>query len=115
MTVGKPMAIMLLARNATVTVCHSKTEHLAHVVAEADVLVAAVGAPELIKGEWVKRGSIVIDVGMNRMEDGKLVGDVEYEPAADRAAWITPVPGGVGPMTVACLISNTVKAARARA
>ncbi|MDJ0766052.1 MAG: bifunctional methylenetetrahydrofolate dehydrogenase/methenyltetrahydrofolate cyclohydrolase FolD [Myxococcota bacterium] len=114
MTVGKPMAMMLLERHATVTVCHSRTEKLAHVVAEADVVIAAVGQAELIKGEWIKRGAVVIDVGINRLEDGALVGDVEFDTASARASWITPVPGGVGPMTVACLISNTLEAAKKR-
>jgi len=112
--VGKPMAIMLLERHASVTICHSRTEKLAHVVAEADVVVAAVGQPALIDGEWIKRGAVVIDVGMNRLEDGSLVGDVGFEIGASRASWITPVPGGVGPMTVACLISNTLQAAESR-
>jgi len=112
--VGKPMALMLLEKHATVTVCHSKTEKLAHIVAEADVVVAATGQPELIKGEWIKKGAAVLDVGINRMEDGTLLGDVEFHTAAVRAAWISPVPGGVGPMTIACLISNTVKAGNAR-
>ena len=112
--VGKPMALMLLQRHATVTICHSRTQKLAHVVAEADVVVAATGHPELIKGEWIKKGAAVIDVGINRMEDGSIKGDVEFDIAATRAAWITPVPGGVGPMTIACLIANTVKAAELR-
>jgi methylenetetrahydrofolate dehydrogenase (NADP+)/methenyltetrahydrofolate cyclohydrolase len=113
--VGKPMAHLLLGRHATVTICHSRTADLAAEVARADVLVAAVGRPELIKGSWIKDGAVVIDVGMNRLEDGRLVGDVEFAAAAPRASWITPVPGGVGPMTVACLIANTVQAARTRA
>jgi methylenetetrahydrofolate dehydrogenase (NADP+)/methenyltetrahydrofolate cyclohydrolase len=113
--VGKPMSLMLLQRHATVTICHSRTQKLAHIVAEADVVVAATGQPELIKGEWIKKGAAVIDVGMNRMEDGSLKGDVEFDIAASRAAWITPVPGGVGPMTIACLIANTIKAAEMRA
>lgn len=112
--VGKPMALMLLEKHATVTICHSKTEKLAHIVAEADVVVAATGQPELIKGEWIKKGATVLDVGINRMEDGSLLGDVEFHTAAVRAAWISPVPGGVGPMTIACLISNTVKAGNLR-
>jgi methylenetetrahydrofolate dehydrogenase (NADP+)/methenyltetrahydrofolate cyclohydrolase len=113
--VGKPMAHLLLQRHATVTICHSRTRDLHQVVARADVLVVAVGKPGVVRGEWVKQGACVIDVGTNRGEEGKLVGDVEFEPAAERAAWITPVPGGVGPMTVACLIENTVRAAFARA
>ena len=113
-TVGKSMAVMLLEKHATVTICHSRTEKLAHVVAEADVVIAATGKPELIKGDWIKRGAVVIDVGINRVEDGTIVGDVEFDTASARASWITPVPGGVGPMTVACLISNTLKAAKER-
>ena len=112
--VGKPMAMMLLERNATVTMCHSRTKKLAHIVQEADVIVAAVGAPEMIKGDWIKRGAAVIDVGINRLEDGRIVGDVEFDSAISHAAWITPVPGGVGPMTIACLVSNTVEAAERR-
>ncbi|HYO70753.1 MAG TPA: bifunctional methylenetetrahydrofolate dehydrogenase/methenyltetrahydrofolate cyclohydrolase FolD [Archangium sp.] len=110
--VGKPMALMLLAADATVTVCHRKS-NLAVEVANADILVAAVGVPELIKGEWIKPGAVVIDVGMNRMPDGKLKGDVEFEKAKERASFITPVPGGVGPMTIAMLMRNTLEAAKA--
>jgi methylenetetrahydrofolate dehydrogenase (NADP+)/methenyltetrahydrofolate cyclohydrolase len=112
--VGKPVALMLLDRNATVTVAHSKTADLAGVCRSADVLVAAVGVPGLIKGDWVKPGAIVIDVGINRLETGKLTGDVDFESAKVRAAAITPVPKGVGPMTVVMLIQNTVAAALAR-
>jgi methylenetetrahydrofolate dehydrogenase (NADP+)/methenyltetrahydrofolate cyclohydrolase len=112
--VGKPMAMMLLERHATVTMCHSRTKKLPHVVQEADVVVAAVGAPELIKGDWIKRGATVIDVGINRLEDGRIVGDVEFDTAVSHASWITPVPGGVGPMTIACLVSNTIEAAERR-
>lgn len=112
--VGKPVSFLLLERNATVTMAHSKTRDLRAACKEADILVAAVGVPELLKGEWVKPGSIVIDVGINRLvdgpRDGKLVGDVEYGAAAERASAITPVPGGVGPMTVAILIHNTLSA-----
>ncbi len=104
--VGKPVAMLLLERHATVTICHSRTRDLAAMVGSADVLIAAVGRPEMIKGEWVKPGAIVIDVGINRV-DGKLIGDVEFEAARRRAAHITPVPGGVGPMTVATLLRNT--------
>jgi methylenetetrahydrofolate dehydrogenase (NADP+)/methenyltetrahydrofolate cyclohydrolase len=108
--VGKPMAVMLLQRNATVTICHSKSDLQAE-VPRADILVVAVGVAELIKGEWVKPGAVVIDVGMNRKADGKLVGDVEFARAAERASHITPVPGGVGPMTIAMLLRNTLDAA----
>jgi methylenetetrahydrofolate dehydrogenase (NADP+)/methenyltetrahydrofolate cyclohydrolase len=110
--VGKPMAAMLLEKHATVTVAHSRTQDLAAEVARADILVAAIGKPELLKGAWVKEGAVVIDVGMNRLEDGRLVGDVEYAAAAKRASAITPVPGGVGPMTRAMLLVNTVDLAR---
>jgi methylenetetrahydrofolate dehydrogenase (NADP+)/methenyltetrahydrofolate cyclohydrolase len=112
--VGKPAALMLLERHATVTVCHSRTKNLAHMVAEADILVVAAGRSGLIKGQWVKRDAVVIDVGINRLDDGTIVGDLEFEEAASRASWITPVPGGVGPMTIAMLISNTVEAANTR-
>ncbi|HET9555242.1 MAG TPA: bifunctional methylenetetrahydrofolate dehydrogenase/methenyltetrahydrofolate cyclohydrolase FolD [Anaeromyxobacteraceae bacterium] len=110
--VGKPQAAMLLERHATVTLAHSRTADLAAEVARADVLVAAVGKAEMIKGAWVKPGAVVIDVGMNRGADGKLVGDVEFAEASKRAAAITPVPGGVGPMTIAMLLANTVELAR---
>ncbi len=105
--VGKPVALMLLARNATVTLCHSRTRDLADEVRRAQVVVAAVGKPRLIRGDWISAGAAVIDVGINRVE-GKLVGDVEFEAAKERAAVITPVPGGVGPLTVAMLIRNTI-------
>ena len=108
--VGKPVASLLLARNATVTVCHSRTRDLAAVCREADVLVAAVGRPRLITGDMVKEGATVIDVGMNRTDDG-LLGDVDFDTAAPRARAITPVPGGVGPMTIAMLLKNTLRAA----
>lgn len=110
--VGKPMALLLLERNATVTVCHSRTRDLEGEIRRADVVVAAVGRPELVKGSWIKEGAVVIDVGMNRLPGGKLVGDVEFGPALERAAFVTPVPGGVGPMTVATLMANTLQAAR---
>jgi methylenetetrahydrofolate dehydrogenase (NADP+)/methenyltetrahydrofolate cyclohydrolase len=110
--VGKPMALMLLAADATVTVCHRKS-NLEAEVANADIVVAAVGVPELIKGAWLKPGAVVIDVGMNRMPDGKLKGDVEFEAAKQKASFITPVPGGVGPMTIAMLMRNTLEAAKA--
>jgi methylenetetrahydrofolate dehydrogenase (NADP+)/methenyltetrahydrofolate cyclohydrolase len=111
--VGKPVAMMLLERHATVVMCHSRTADLAAEVARGDIVVVAVGAPGLVRGEWIKPGAVVLDVGMNRI-DGRLVGDVEYEPAAARASWITPVPGGVGPMTVAMLLSNTYRARLSR-
>jgi methylenetetrahydrofolate dehydrogenase (NADP+)/methenyltetrahydrofolate cyclohydrolase len=111
--VGKPMAAMLLERHATVTIAHSRTEDLAAEVGRADVLVAAIGKAEIVKGAWVKAGAVVIDVGMNRKADGKLCGDVEYAEAEKRAAAITPVPGGVGPMTIAMLLVNTLELARA--
>lgn len=110
--VGKPMAVMLLERHATVTIAHSRTADLAAEVGRADILVAAIGKAELVKGAWVKEGAVVIDVGMNRRDDGKLVGDVEYAAAAARASAITPVPGGVGPMTRAMLLVNTIALAR---
>lgn len=112
--VGRPMALELLMAGCTVTVCHSATLDLASHVAQADIVVAAVGRPELVKGEWIKTGAIVIDVGINRLADGRLVGDVEFAAARERAAWITPVPGGVGPMTVATLLANTLEAAQRR-
>ncbi len=109
--VGKPVALMLLERHMTVTVCHSRTRDLAAEVGRADVLVAAVGVPELVKGAWIRPGAVVVDVGINRRPEGGLVGDVEFDAAAERASWITPVPGGVGPMTIAMLLRNTVEAA----
>ena len=112
--VGKPMAQLLLAAHATVTIAHSRTKDLAAVCREADVLVAAVGKAKIIEGDWVKPGATVIDVGMNRTPEGKLCGDVDTEAALGRAAWVTPVPGGVGPMTIACLLGNTLTAAKAR-
>jgi methylenetetrahydrofolate dehydrogenase (NADP+) / methenyltetrahydrofolate cyclohydrolase len=112
--VGKPMALLLLERHATVTIAHSRTQDLAGEVGRADVVVAAIGRAELIKGSWIKPGATVIDVGMNRLPDGKLKGDVEFAPAAERARAITPVPGGVGPMTIAYLLKNTLTAARAQ-
>jgi methylenetetrahydrofolate dehydrogenase (NADP+)/methenyltetrahydrofolate cyclohydrolase len=112
--VGKPVAHLLLARNATVTICHSRTRDLAAVCRSADILVAAVGRPRMIAGDWVKPGAAVLDVGINRTDDG-LVGDVDFAPAAERAALITPVPRGVGPMTIALLLRNTLEAARMQA
>ena len=108
--VGKPMAHLLMERNATVTVCHSKTQNLEEELARADVLVAAIGKPEFIKGEWLKNGAVVVDVGINRTVDGKLVGDVDFASAFDKASYITPVPGGVGPMTITTLLKNTLTA-----
>jgi methylenetetrahydrofolate dehydrogenase (NADP+)/methenyltetrahydrofolate cyclohydrolase len=113
--VGKPMAALLLNADATVTVCHSKTKDLAAAVGRADLVVAAVGRAEMIRGDWIKPGAVVIDVGINRQETGKLLGDVEFAAAAARASAITPVPGGVGPMTIAMLLANTVAAATGRA
>jgi methylenetetrahydrofolate dehydrogenase (NADP+)/methenyltetrahydrofolate cyclohydrolase len=110
--VGKPVAIMLMKRNATVTICHTKTRNLPAKVSSADILVVAAGKPKAIKGEWIKEGAVVIDVGINRLENGKLCGDVDFESAERRAGYITPVPGGVGPMTIAMLLSNTVRAAK---
>ena len=112
--VGKPVAALLLAENATVTTCHSRTRNLSEVCRRADVLIAAVGRPEMVKGDWIKPGATVIDVGINRTEHG-LVGDVEFASAAEVARLITPVPGGVGPMTIAMLLGNTLRAARAQA
>jgi len=112
--VGKPIAAMLLERNATVTLAHSRTSELAARVAEAEVVIAAVGRAELIRGDWIRPDAVVIDIGINRGSDGKLVGDVEFAAAAARARAITPVPGGVGPMTIAMLLANTLAAAEAR-
>lgn len=110
--VGRPMALELLAERCTITVCHSKTKNLADKAKNADVLVVAIGKAEYVSGDWIKKGAIVIDVGMNRLENGKLVGDVNFAEASQQAAWITPVPGGVGPMTVATLLENTLLAAQ---
>jgi methylenetetrahydrofolate dehydrogenase (NADP+)/methenyltetrahydrofolate cyclohydrolase len=111
MLVGKPLAALLLARHGTVTICHSRTRDLAAVVGEAEIVVAAVGVAGLVKGAWIRPGATVLDVGINRNEAGKLVGDVETAAAAERAGAITPVPGGVGPMTIAMLLRNTIIAA----
>ncbi len=111
--VGKPTALMLLERHATVTIAHSRTRDLAGEVERAEILVAAIGKAEMVKGAWIREGAVVIDVGMNRLPGGKLVGDVEYEQASRRASAITPVPGGVGPMTRAMLLVNTMELARA--
>jgi len=110
--VGKPVAAMCLAQHATVTICHSRTRDLAAKVGQADVLIAAVGQPEMIKGAWIKKGAVVIDVGVNRVGEKKLVGDVEFAAASERASAITPVPGGVGPMTITMLLYNTVESAK---
>jgi len=112
--VGKPMALLLLAADATVTVAHSRTEDLAGECRRADVLVAAVGRPEMVRGDWIKPGAAVIDVGINRLADGRLAGDCAYDECVAVAGTITPVPGGVGPMTIACLLDNTVRAAVTR-
>lgn len=108
--VGKPAALLLLQENATVTICHSRTKDLKKELIDADIIVAAVGVPHLVKGDMVKEGAVVIDVGINRSEDGKLLGDVDFDGAAQKAGFITPVPGGVGPMTIAMLLSNTLEA-----
>jgi len=110
--VGKPMLQCLLSKNATVTVCHSRTKDLASVVREADIVVAAIGKPNFITGDMIKEGAAIIDVGINRMDDGKLLGDVNFAEAEPKASYITPVPGGVGPMTIAMLVENVVKAAK---
>ena len=109
---GKPMGQLLLAENCTVTQCHSRTKDLPAMCAQADILIAAVGRAKMVKGGWIKKGAIVIDVGINRLDDGKLCGDVDFAEAAVVARAITPVPGGVGPMTIACLLQNTVRAAQ---
>ncbi len=110
--VGKPMAMLLLHKSGTVTICHSKTKNLKEICLGADILVAAVGRANLITGDMIKEGAVVIDVGMNRLENGKLCGDVEFESASQKASYITPVPGGVGPMTIAMLMRNTLTAAK---
>ena len=109
--VGKPMAHLLLQRDCTVTLCHSRTVDLPNVVAQADIVIAAVGRPEMVDKAWVKAGAVVVDVGINRLDDGRLVGDVAFEQVAETASWLTPVPGGVGPMTIAMLMHNTVRLA----
>ena len=109
--VGRPMALLLLNADATVTVCHSKTQNLKEMCAQADILVAAIGKPNFVTADMVKDGAVVIDVGINRLSDGKLCGDVDFENVKEKTAYITPVPGGVGPMTIAMLLTNTVNAA----
>jgi methylenetetrahydrofolate dehydrogenase (NADP+)/methenyltetrahydrofolate cyclohydrolase len=109
--VGRPMTFELMLAGCTTTSCHKFTRDLPAVIGQGDIVIVAVGRPGLIKGEWIKPGAVVIDVGINRMPDGRLVGDVQFDAAAERASWITPVPGGVGPMTVATLMQNTVEAA----
>lgn len=110
--VGKPVAIMLLERHATVTICHSRTAQLKDEVSRGDIVVAAIGKAAMIRGDWIKPGAVVIDVGINRLPSGKLSGDVEFESAKERASYITPVPGGVGPMTICMLLFNTLRAAK---
>jgi len=116
--VGLPVSMLLLKRNATVTICHSRSRDLPAITRRADILIAAVGRAEMVKGDWVKPGAVVIDVGINRVDDPaakrgyRLVGDVDFEQVKEVAGWITPVPGGVGPMTIAMLLSNTVRAAK---
>jgi methylenetetrahydrofolate dehydrogenase (NADP+)/methenyltetrahydrofolate cyclohydrolase len=112
--VGRPAALELLMRGATVTICHSRTRNLIDHVRRADILVAGIGKPEFVKGDWIKPGAVMLDVGINRLPSGKLVGDVDFAAASERAAYITPVPGGVGPMTIAMLIQNTLEAYRLR-
>jgi len=103
---------MLLARHATVTLCHSRTAHLREEVGRGEILIVAIGRAGFVRGDWVKPGAVVIDVGVNRLPTGKLIGDVEFESAKERAAWISPVPGGVGPMTICMLLYNTLRAAK---
>ena len=110
--VGRPMALELLMARCTVTVCHSATRDLPRIVRDGDIVVAAAGKPHFVRGDWIRDGAIVVDVGINRTADGKLAGDVEFDAARERASWITPVPGGVGPMTIATLLANTLRAAQ---
>lgn len=110
--VGKPLALMLLQRNATVTICHSKTKDLPAVCREAELLLVAIGKAKFVTADMVREGAVVVDVGMNRLPDGKVVGDVDFEPVSQKAGWISPVPGGVGPMTIAMLLDNTVESAK---
>ena len=110
--VGKPMAMLMLHKNATVTICHSRTKNIEEKIKNADIVIAAVGIPKFVKGNMVKDGALVIDVGINRMSDGKLCGDVDFDEVSKKASFITPVPGGVGPMTISMLMQNTLKAAK---
>ncbi len=110
--VGKPMAMLMLHKNATVTICHSRTKNIEEKIKKADIVIAAVGIPKFVKGDMVKDGALVIDVGINRMSDGKLCGDVDFDEVSKKASFITPVPGGVGPMTISMLMQNTLKAAK---
>ena len=110
--VGKPMIQCMLNKNSTVTVCHSRTQNIGEIIKEADIVIAAIGKPNFVKADMVKDGAVVIDVGINRLEDGTITGDVDYENVAPKASFITPVPGGVGPMTIAMLLNNVVKAAK---
>ena len=110
--VGKPMIQCMLNKNSTVTVCHSRTQNIGEVIKEADIVIAAIGKPNFVKADMVKDGAVVIDVGINRLDDGTITGDVDYEKVAEKASYITPVPGGVGPMTIAMLLNNVVKAAK---
>jgi methylenetetrahydrofolate dehydrogenase (NADP+)/methenyltetrahydrofolate cyclohydrolase len=110
--VGRPVGLLLMHRNATITVCHSRTRDIEAVCREGDILIAAIGRPRFVTAEMVKEGAAVIDVGINRLPDGKLVGDVDYEAVSKKAGWITPVPGGVGPMTIAMLLQNTLESAK---
>ena len=112
--VGKPMAMLLLHKNATVTICHSRTKNLAEICRRADILVAAVGRAKFVTADMIKDGAVVIDVGMNRLESGKLCGDVDYDGCFEKAGYITPVPGGVGPMTIAMLMKNTLTSAKVK-
>lgn len=112
--VGKPMGLLLLQHSATVTLCHSKTVNLPGILSQADIVVAAIGKPHFVQGSWLKPGVVALDVGINRLDNGKLVGDFDFDSAAQKAAFITPVPGGVGPMTIACLLENTLMAAQTK-
>lgn len=110
--VGKPMVQCLLAQNATITVCHSKTKKIENIIKNADIVISAIGKPHFVTSDMIKEGAVVVDVGINRLEDGSIVGDVEFDSVAEKASYITPVPGGIGPMTIAMLLTNVVKAAK---